>query len=249
MPVITTSAYAIPSAPAMPAGLVAWFDASDATTLFTDQAGTNPIDTGLSETVLRWNDKSGNGYDTIGNLGGGVYNHTGFNGNPTITISGVGFQHTTNNPIAGGAARTVFVVAQSTTGLGRTTFSFRRSNPTHTLQVSDSVGDYFVYTDSVNSPRNANVPVANPSSGFNVYTYSSAGTDTFIDFYVNGVQQTVNQTQGVSTEGGTAGFYIGSRGSTSDEWEGIMSEVQVYSGVLSTVDRQSVETSLITKWS
>ena len=39
--------------------LAAWFDATDATTMFSDTAGTTPITQGGS--VAKWNDKSGNG--------------------------------------------------------------------------------------------------------------------------------------------------------------------------------------------
>ncbi len=56
----TLKVQGIPPVSSPVAGAVLWLDGADATTLFTDAAGTVPVTTS-GDVVARWNDKSGNG--------------------------------------------------------------------------------------------------------------------------------------------------------------------------------------------
>lgn len=74
------------AAPFTPASLspVAWYDATDITTLFQDVAGTTPVTTD-GDPVRRINDKSGNGYHQV-STNPGTYVADGQNGLPIVDI-------------------------------------------------------------------------------------------------------------------------------------------------------------------
>jgi hypothetical protein len=70
-------------------GPVAWFDAQDSSTLFTDSSETVPSTNGSA--AGRWKDKSGNGYDATSGLFGAAspsLDIAGINAHPGVSFSG-----------------------------------------------------------------------------------------------------------------------------------------------------------------
>ena len=244
--------------PAVSGSIRLWFDASDSGSMFTDEAGTTPIDTGLSQNILHWKDKSGNNLHVSNSSNGPQYLHTGFNGKPTVNwdgITGSGTRLRSSSQVfTSGAARTIFIVHDSNAGANNGTFlNFRDTPLTYTVLSSTSSGDYrYVYTDAVNTNRNAiawfNIPYND-----SVLTWRSTGADSFLDVWLNGTALSVNQPVGVSAVTGAAGFTVGNRSDPPWDtggagWSGPISEILVYDAALNDTDRANVETYLIGKW-
>lgn len=109
------------SSPPIPTnGLMLWLDAADDSTLFQNVGGTNPV-TASGQSVLRWNDKSGNGRNALATrvvsslslVNGG----SGYTTPPDVTIT----RHPTGDSTGTGATATATISGGVVTALTLTT--------------------------------------------------------------------------------------------------------------------------------
>ncbi|MBP6430855.1 MAG: laminin G domain-containing protein [Ferruginibacter sp.] len=216
------------------------------------------------QTVQQWNDQTTNAYNVTqsNNAWKPTWDQNAFNGKPAINFNrNVNFsflENTLNNPVPSGAARTIFIVAKKTCWPwnGGTLFTQRRSQP-YAAFYAYNLGSnpITLYSDGVNAFSNASTTV-NASVGTQlsentfVATYKVSTQNGNLQFYVNGVQQTVDQSAGVTNETGSNGFTIATWGAGSDPlpFSGWIAEIIVYDRALLDIERQSVESYLQTKY-
>ena len=217
-------------------GLTLWLDASDSDTITLN-----------GSTVSQWNDKSGNGYHCSQATASyqPTYVTAAQNGLNVVRLDGSNdyMQNSTNTIVGGSNARTVFVACKNTDTSG-ITYPFGLGT-----RANASTGQIFF----ISSEIAVRVSLANIiwSTGL----YSSAG---IITIQTNGTN--VNQLLGwlngsalsvsssiSATLNTQVGYMIGdSIGSST--WYGDVMEVLVYDSNLSTLDRESMESYLSTKW-
>ena len=216
--------------PAQLPGLVAWWDAGDASTITLN--GSN---------VSQWRDKSGNGrhfgQSTAANQP--TYNATAMNGRPAL-VMGSGIRMTGTVPLDDPC--TIYSVAYLTTvGSG-----FRRiissGNPNTGMFFGVYAGAFatFFGNGTVWNDTNAN------SSLFTVSAPSVLGVvnqGAVATPYTNGNAQTNKVGTMVATTSTTLGEV------SSQPWDGPISEIVIASSALSTDNRQKLEGYLAWKWS
>lgn len=249
-------ALAQPSGIFVPCDPVLWLKADAA--VYAD-AGVTLATNG--QTVQQWNDQSGNGYNASqsDNTKRPTWQQYAFNGKPALWFDGTTGNYFLNNLnqnlVTAGAARTVFVVAKKRClqDNGGGLFTFRRgSGAIGAMQWVNSAGQSYIYSDGINGANNAaastsldTIVSSNPS----VFTYSVPSQNAKIDFYLDGVQQTVSQAGNFADETGSSGFTVGDREDLSSfPWTGWIAEVIVYAKALTTFERQSVENYLQFKY-
>ena len=207
--------------------------------------------------VSQWNDESGNNRHVTQAVAVNqpTFINTTFGNKPSVYFDGsVGkyfLNNITQNPIAAGAARTVFVVGRKDCkthpggGNGGSLLTFRRSALLNGLQFgSTSGGPVYIYSDGVNNPNNATTGNLNIDVVLNPFflTYKVPSAGGKIALNQNGISQTVSQPGSVATESGSAGFTIGDREDVLNAgWSGWISEVLVYQTLLTTAEIAGVE--------
>ena len=145
--------------PTQISGCKLWFDGNDATSMFSDTAGTTPITPGGS--VARWNDKSGNNNYLQQATAGirPVYQKTpgGYN---AVYFSANGIQLTTinNSPVTGNSGRTVFLIQQALNVTRVGTGPHNGGSPPPTFGIDNNIVQFggtlycpYVYTGADNT--------------------------------------------------------------------------------------------------
>jgi hypothetical protein len=242
-------------------GLQAWYDASDASTLFDATTGGSLV--AADGGVARWQDKSGNGrhltQSTAGNRPTRKTNQQ--NGRDTLQFDGsndslVGGDYLDGNT---GSVTTFVVLKRNATGvvheiLGKGTdsggwlFRFSEENK---LNMSAWSNNTFANSTAVTSTNN-----------FTASTYALA----FFSFTAGSFHQTAFRRNGSSfaanaaVEAGTGSrtlpntsdnFRIGAQlyqGVDYFLFNGNIAEIIIYDAALSDTDREAVETYLLAKW-
>lgn len=215
------------------------------------------------QTVQQWNDQTCNGYNVNQSNSGWrpTWDQFAFNGKPAIMFDknlGTKFlENITDNPVAAGAERTIFIVAKSQCGYnGGTLFTQRKTAPYAAFYLYNLGADPItLYSDGVNGASNASTTVNTNTNNLLSYspfvaTYKVPTNNGLLQFYVNGDQQTVSQSAGVTNESGTNGFTLATWDNLNDPlpWGGWIAEVMVYNKALTDGERQSVEAYLMDKY-
>ena len=221
--------------------LLLWLDAADVS-----GTGTNPSN---GTAITSWKDKSGLANHAT-NVGSPVLDSTGVNGNPGILLNGIsmGFRGSVINT---GSVCTTFVVVTLNNDTG---------GNARLVSLAGSTGDDYNNNSYI-------IPFLRPSgslqnvAGFrNNTTLSSKSTPTYdTPFQATSVFDGTNNSVYVNGSGASpinsfgplsiSKYAIGTQpNNDGDWWKGYVSEVLIYNSVLSTTNREIVESYLATKW-
>lgn len=217
-----------------------WLDAADSSAL-----------TLSGSSVASWIDKSGNGRSASQSTGTRrpLYQTNQQNGLPAIQWDGVDDNLSGSFPYPSNGLVTFFVVysVMVTTG---------------DLRIWDIDGNYYgnfgspqgglnadaiVWLGGASYPSTAFYTQLAPTTGWRMYSVSFAGTSTLL--WRNGVSLALNGSGANPTPTGTT-YTLGNNagGGNSGMFSGQMGEIVVYTGTLSTGQRQQVEGYLAWKW-
>jgi hypothetical protein len=253
----------------------AWYDASDASTLYDATSGGSLV--AADGAVARWEDKSGNArHATQGTSGNRPMRKTGVQGglgvlrfdgssdhlsipSSTDTFS---FLHTSNASVfvvfqvAGANPNNVQSVIDNCDATGQKGFNFgyddRASRPVNNRVYfyAGIVGDYAYGVETEDNKF--------PSGSFKVVTgriqAANATTSQRARIYVNGaIDASVNSLTGSPTGSAASNLHIGcsinsTTSATSAFLNGDIAEIIIYNAALSDTDRAAVESYLMTKW-
>jgi hypothetical protein len=214
--------------------LLLWFDANDASTLNTSGA------------LTQWKDKSGNNATAAPQLGSCSYNATGFNGKPSVNFNNSALKVPLKKGTFPSGSGISVLTAYYTTNGGGWGVPFTRSinnvaDPIDLYNASrwtGNAGAYSAYGSSIDL-RNLNTPC--------IYdiTVNAQGWNE----WVNGGAQNWSTSFNVPfSDTGSDQFFLGGRWDNVTYLNGFISETIVYSGILSTADRQTLEGYLAWKW-
>jgi hypothetical protein len=215
-----------------------WFDGND-------PAGTG-VQPANSSTVTIWVDKSGSGYST--NLGSGVFYDKYQNGNGSIYISPstyMSFPNITIIPV------TIFLIGKLVTNsansfllsLGVTPNSiFLRANYPNSFYGVDN--GYQSVNPAVSGDR-FNIPTTNQDSNYHIWSYTQTTTSIL---YFDGTQIGSVTTPTNPTSTTFTNNTIGGWNSSANSVASVICEVIFYKSILSTSERQMVESYLAQKW-
>ena len=230
--------------------LFMWFDSADASTLFSNTAGTTPAPIG--GTVARWNDKSGNGNNLIGSA-----TRTAVSANPIgsdITFNGSSNGLSTTSlavPINSTSFTyfTVFINNDSSTGYGRIvsagTSSDNLAGDTSGLLFSND-GDTTVAPFKTYLGKGSIAIRPNLTKGaYHIVSVVFSTAPTATVFY-DGVQ--VGTFTPASATFNFTRFSIGATIFGGNRLNGVINESIAFTSALTTTERQQVEGYLATKW-
>ncbi len=233
-------------------GLSLWLDANDSTTLFQDAAGSISVTNGSQ--VQLWKDKS----TIINNASNGVqtnfiYNNTSLNNLPSVYFpgSGTGLALTGIKLPTGTTDCTMFFIMNVISPVAVTSIFYANG--------TTPGNNYGMRQFKLNS---ANIILGTSDSSMISMAYASIGktiilgyissnypttTSSAIYGYING---SINGTNTTPAGVGSSVGWLGSGGTdgTLSPYIGYISEVIMYSNVLSDINRQQVEGYLAWKW-
>lgn len=188
-----------------------------------------------------------------------VFMATSTGGLPGLRFDGVNdlLHNTERRLLPSGSPRTVIVVGRLTDATGGALFTFGRQrsggSSVFTAQHIRIGGTYYVYSDGINAAGNT----TGPDDQFDelrkpfVTMYVSAGVGQKLGVRLNGAVLKTQQSGGVGTDGGTAGFTIGSREDIppgQQIWNGDLNEILVYDRALTSDEFAAVGSYLATKY-
>ena len=228
----------LPFKPTDIGGCQLWLDASDSTTISL-----------TGSTVTQINDKSGNSNNTSSSTGTVTYAAGGLNSRPAFSFNATGgFRGPTSIT---GTTLTAFTVATLNSGVNYNGRLFGLANATQNDYAYATTGQPFFC-------RNGGPNV----SGYRNNTYMSYQINTFDTPFIGTSQFTgssnstsINGTPGTAVADANGSFSITKYGfgceGLSDagvNWYGYCSEMILYNSLLSTAQRQQVESYLAQKW-
>ena len=228
----------LPFKPTDIGGCQLWLDASDSTTISL-----------TGSTVTQINDKSGNSNNTSSSTGTVTYAAGGLNSRPAFSFNATGgFRGPTSIT---GTTLTAFTVATLNSGVNYNGRLFGLANATQNDYAYATTCEPFF---CLNGGPNI--------SGYRNNTYMSYKTNTFNTAFIGTSQFTgssnitsVNGTPGTAVTDANGSFSITKYGfgceGLSDagvNWYGYCSEMILYNSLLSTAQRQQVESYLAQKW-
>lgn len=221
-----------------------------------------------SNLVSQWKDVSGNNR----HVSQGVVAMQ-----PTFTIAGVGnkpslyfdgtagkyfLNNTTQDVVPAGTARTAFIVGKRDCKIhplgntGGALLTFKRTTLINALEfgtdLNFSGSAVYVYSDGVTGINNATI--ANNASDTLLkpfqLTYKVPASGGKLGLNLNGITYPITQAGNVVTETGLTGFTVGHREDATAEanWNGFISEVIVYQGLLTNAEIANVENYLNQKY-
>lgn len=205
------------------AGLVEWWDASDAATI-TESSGS----------VSQWDGKSGNGYDLTQGTGG-AQPTTGTRTQNSLNVLDFDNDYLASAGVAVSQPFSVLAVAKyDVTNADGRIFS---TNGGTDVQGGDASGGYgrFMFAGSIFAGS-----AEDTSPHYYTYTFNGASSSIRVDGGVDG-----------SGNAGTSnlnGLGVGARKNAGDlSLNGVIGEILIYSS-LSTTDRDALEAYLAAKW-
>jgi len=195
-------------------------------------------------TIPTWFDKSGNGYNAAG-----IASPTWSNG---IVLNSNSTQYYTI-PYAGShLTETGFIVASFSTVASSTAnrMSMITGGPSYSraFLINDDAGTVKITNQGVGTIATTPITFTSNINVLLEYTVTSVSGNTTGNIYINGIfassGSSINQLPADTT------LYIGTYGSAVGQFclNGTVSEVLIYNSVLSSNDRQSVESYLMNKW-
>jgi hypothetical protein len=216
-----------------------WLDAADQAS-FNSGAITN------GTTITQWNDKSGVG-QSITVAGTPVWNSTTLNSSPSVNLTNGRFSGIFTNTLSNFTSTAFIITSLNSypTG-GYPCLAFQNTPTGSFLRVLDYAGGFRFITFI---PSVAGVSTTASLSTPFLWATTYNGT-TNMNLYYNG-SNTANTTS-ASSPGSNAGyFYLGTEPGDIpgvNSWPGYVSEVIVYTSVLTQTQRQQVEGYLAQKW-
>ena len=234
------------------AGMALWLDAADASTLFTTDTGSTQ--SGDTDPVGRWEDKSGNGFHAIQPSSGARPTLTTnvINGKPVTRYSNGPWldldRETVGNTglFAGpGEAFTVFAVSRVDTGQGvilaraigsgaLRTFNLYSSNSTPGATPGIGLRGVNSITNFAHNDGNAHIHTIR-WDGSNAAAY---GDGVFFSLTVGSADENTGDRIIIGARSNGGGFHL----------TGDIAEILIYDTALSTANRQENETYLAAKW-
>ena len=239
MPITCTPYSAVYFNPQAISGCCVWLDAADPVS-FNSGAITN------GTTITQWNDKSGVG-QSITVAGTPVWNSTTLNSSPSVNLTNGRFSGVFTNTLSNFTSTAFIITSLNSypTG-GYPCLAFQNTPSGSFLRVLDYAGGFRFITFI---PSVASVSTTASLSTPFLWATTYNGT-TNMNLYYNG-SNTANSTT-ASSPGSNAGyFYLGTEAGDipgSNSWPGYVSEVVVYTSVLTQTQRQQVEGYLAQKW-
>ena len=213
-------------------GLKLWLDANDISTMFTNSGCTTPVASN-NEAIGCWTDKSGNSNNLTQSSGGAMPHYltnqlnskavVGFNGSSVFNFS-------TLSGFSSGNFSTFFIFKKNSTATG---VLFGNSGNAADLQN---------YSDGTTHFHNGITWVSSNTGQITSYSLLEVlynGTNA--SFYLNGA---LISSVAISDSNNFPFNQMGYRSQTGDYLNGGIAEVVVYNSVLSTSDRQNVESYL-----
>ena len=230
--------------PTQISGCKLWFDGNDATSMFSDTAGTTPITPGGS--VARWNDKSGNNNYLQQATAGirPVYQKTpgGYN---AVYFSANGIQLTTinNSPVTGNSGRTVFLIQQagSITRVG--TGPHNGTSPPNTFGIDNNSPIPLLWCPYVYTGADNTIAVTLRTLS-EIWAYYDPSVSQIGGNYNFSAAQTRSTTLNTSA----TPWYFGLRPDNGGSVDSYICEFILYDSFLTTAQRQQVEGYLAWKW-
>ena len=228
---------------------IGWFDAADLSTLFQDTAGTTPV-TATSQTIKRWNDKSGqNNFASTTATSGLPSWTTSVNGRPVITANG----STLNSSSISGWnvwGQTYFIVFRTTANYN--TFVRPVFTPHGFVGVTNGPTPSFIeWNQQTNVANGPNTLFTIPGTQNNTYIRDvvlvlcvQRSGNLWISSINGGLIGGTQSNTPVGRYPSTGGIaLVGTNGTPYD-----IEEVIIYNSAITSGDRQQVEGYLMWKW-
>lgn len=230
-----------------------WLDASDASTLFSDTAGTTLA--GADVAIARWNDKSGNArHASQSTSGNRPLRKTSIQNSKDIAR----FDGSNDSMLLASALDplSIFAVVRNTSNnLYKTVYGGLSSSSGSIESVYLQVGTpartiTFLHGTSADNTTSGDFLATAGVIGLNAFgVISGVRTSTQITAYLNGVagstDTTANTLKNNTANTVGAGYY---GNAIVDFWPGDIAEIIAFDTTLSTTNRQAVERYLGTKW-
>jgi len=239
MPITAVPYTAVYFNPQSVSGCCVWLDAADPVS-FNSGGITN------GTTITQWNDKSGVG-QSITVAGTPVWNSTTLNSSPSVNLTNGRFSGVFTNTLSN-FTYTAFIITSLNsypTG-GYPCLAFQNTPSGTFLRVLDYAGAFRYYSFLTGGfGLSTTASLTTPFLWSTTYNGSTSGY-----LYYNG-SNTANSTAASSPGCNAAYFYLGTEPGDIpgvNSWPGYVSEVIVYTSVLSTTQRQQVEGYLAQKW-
>jgi hypothetical protein len=234
------SAWPQPAPPFLPSditGLQLWLDASDASTLYDATSGGSLV--AADGGVARWEDKSGNARHATQSTSANRPTRKAAiqNGRDAIQLDGSNDVLTVSYTY--GSQVSLFMVTSRAANTERYLFggSNQSGTPAIISQYSSKAFEWF------NDPDRFTIQTT--STGVNLVVVTQQDSVAVTGYY-NGTQSATSSPS-ASISGKTLSF-LGAANATQAQAQITLCELVVYNSVLSSQDRQSVETYLMTKW-
>lgn len=240
-----------PSDPSEIASLVAWWDAQDSGTI-THSGGE----------ISQWDDKSGNGWNVTQATASRKPNNltsANFGSNNVVEFDGgdwLAIETATGFPINGAVASTMILVARQSAndGAAHRAFSYGTSTSgsivMRAIGAGNSTGGYWSLGTEASTGFNSTA-AESTNAGIYINTLVDAGANRAYAHYLDGSAAGSGTTAYPLSTASNARLCIGKTSYTSSGvhyWVGEIAEIQIYSGVLTTVERQAMEGYLAHKW-
>jgi hypothetical protein len=219
------------------AGIDAWWDFSDLSTL--------TIDTGISAVA----DKSGNGYNATQSVGGNqpLSSQNQRNGRAVADFDGTGDRLQTANVSADLAAFSSFVALSPRT-LGQLSFGriWTRNDIQRAMLVAS--GNQFTVAHGNRQAAGTTTSIS-LNDWFYITGTSSGGSSPNFELWVNGQSQAINASGTANTSSVASNPYaIGDRAAGARAFDGRIGEIIIYNRVLSAAEITKIEQYLAKKW-
>ena len=235
--------------------LVGWWDASDITTLFQNEAGTVPVTTDGQE-VMHWKDKSGNGIDVTSPTGKQCYYKDTIGGAPG-SVEGRdandGFFYRAENALSQSHYVTVFAVVRATGTIGCLWSTLGSSSSAPGMKL------YLAQNNTLTNRRSMEIYDSSGSRTSYLQNNHSLNTWYVITGFANkDILQVNNRIGGVEGYRGlsTGDFNchntntrIMNHYSTQSSFKGFMGELKLYDRLMTTEEMIAEEVALRSKWS
>lgn len=253
-------------APTSISGLVGWFDASDATTMYDATSGGSTVDAGSP--IARWADKSGSGNHALQSTSGSrpTRRAAGLGGKPSVQFvadtadNGDWLGIASTSALNGASGLGVFVVyLTASVGVNRGLVG-KWPGPGEETAPAWLLG----YTGTATGATTATHLMHNGTSAASAATTSNfndgsprllglVNTSAGLQARMNGASQGTNSSTVAPSSGGTAGVVIGgycgySLASGQALMSAHISELLIYSATLTSQQVSDIEAYLMTKW-
>jgi len=237
-------------------GLQAWYDASDASTLYDATSGGSLV--AADGGIARWQDSSGMSFHVTQSSSGSrpILKSAQINGLSAVEFNGSSHFLSTVETITGSQSRTVFAVAKRTNNNSFGTVA--RFGPDRSVTSTNlwlcrygTTGNPHVGGDSTVTNQDLSAGVQAAWTNAHVSCWSQNASNRNLTYLLNGSSLSIvgNPPQAQTNFAGMSiGVFSSSAGGSAQYFSGLIGELIVYNQELNSTDRQSVTSYLMTKW-